>query len=46
MSHEEAVKVILEGDGRTSPDHFSPEMLEFFRGNQKKMDEIFRSGGA
>jgi HD-GYP domain-containing protein (c-di-GMP phosphodiesterase class II) len=41
MSHEEAVKVILEGDGRTSPDHFSPEMLEFFRGNHREMDKIF-----
>lgn len=41
MSHEEAVKVILEGDGRTSPAHFSPEMLEFFRENHREMDKIF-----
>lgn len=43
MSHEEAVRVILEGDGRTSPAHFSPEMLEFFRRNHQEMDKIFNS---
>jgi HD-GYP domain-containing protein (c-di-GMP phosphodiesterase class II) len=46
MSHGDAVRVILSGDGRTSPDHFSPAMLKFFRENHEKMDEIFRSGGA
>ena len=46
MSHGDAVRVILSGDGRTSPDHFSPAMLKLFRENHEKMDEIFRSGGA
>ncbi len=39
FSHEEAMKIILEGDGRTSPQHFSPELLRIF---EKYADEIKR----
>lgn len=38
FDHETAVKIITEGDGRTTPDHFDPEILEIFR----KFSEIFR----
>jgi len=30
FSHEEAVKIILEGDGYTHPDHFDPQVLACF----------------
>lgn len=43
LAHEEAVRVILTGDGRTEPGHFSPEILDFFRNNHEKMDKIFES---
>ena len=43
MSHEEAVRIILSGDGRTEPRHFSPEILDFFRNSHREMDRIFES---
>ncbi|MCX7827704.1 MAG: HD-GYP domain-containing protein [Thermanaerothrix sp.] len=41
FSHEEAVRVILMGDGRTRPEHFAPEVLEWFRQNHEVMGSIF-----
>ena len=41
MQHEEAVEVILEGDGRTVPEHFSPQILQFFREHHEEMNELF-----
>ena len=43
MTHEEAMTVILEGDGRTSPSHFRPEVLEAFKGADQAMNHIFES---
>jgi len=35
LSHEKVVKIILEGDGSTPPDHFDPEILRLFRKYQR-----------
>jgi len=40
-SHEEVVRVILDGDGRTDPGHFDPQILELFENNHKLFDRIF-----
>ena len=37
FSHEDACRIMLEGDGRTHPTHFDPEVLEVFR---QKQDEF------
>lgn len=37
LSHEEALKIILEGDDRVSPKHFDPRVLDIFK---RKADEI------
>ncbi len=44
FSHEQAVRIILEGDDRTRPEHFSPAMLEAFRQCQNefmRINELF-----
>lgn len=41
LSHENVVEIILEGDGRTKPEHFAPDVLEFFRQNHTEMDRVF-----
>jgi len=43
MAHEEAVRILLHGDGRTEPEHFSPLMLDFFREHHEDMDDIYRT---
>ncbi len=45
MSHQQAMEIILNGDGRVKPSHFDPEMLAIFRAYHRKFDEIFRSDG-
>lgn len=41
MTHEEVMKVITEGDGRTSPEHFRPDVLEAFKACADRLAEIF-----
>ncbi len=41
FSHETACRIILDGDGRTMPSHFDPEILNAFRETARAFDEIF-----
>ncbi len=43
LSHEEAYKIITEGDGRTEPGHFNPDILNAFIKAAPAFDEIFNS---
>ncbi len=39
-SHAEAVEVILDGDGRTQPQHFDPVLLQVFRDIHPQLESI------
>jgi HD-GYP domain-containing protein (c-di-GMP phosphodiesterase class II) len=41
MTHEEALEIILKGDGRTLPSHFSPKILEVFKENADEIRKIW-----
>ncbi|HSB31144.1 MAG TPA: HD domain-containing phosphohydrolase [Candidatus Sulfobium mesophilum] len=41
FDHEKAYQIITEGDGRTLPSHFDPEILRIFKENHKKFEEIY-----
>lgn len=41
FSHERTTDIILNGDGRVMPYHFDPKILEVFKENHKKFDEIY-----
>jgi len=43
LDHEVAVKIIVEGDGRTSPDHFDPNMRKAFIELVPVFKEIFET---
>lgn len=42
-SHVETVRIITEGDGRTLPEHFDPEVLRAFALVSDYFDEIYNS---
>lgn len=41
IPHQEAVKIVTEGDGRTMPSHFDPEVLDTFRRISGIFEEIY-----
>jgi putative two-component system response regulator len=41
FDHDKASKIITEGDGRTTPDHFDPQILEIFRAKSDLFREIY-----
>lgn len=43
LSHEQVVKIIVEGDGRTMPSHFDPAILQTFRAMHERFNEIYES---
>ena len=42
FSHNKAVHVITEGDGRTLPGDFDPQVLAAFKRIEKNLDQIFQ----
>ena len=41
FSHAQAMTILLEGDGRTIPQHFDPQLLEIFDKHQHEFKEIY-----
>lgn len=41
FSHERAMEIIVNGDGRVEPSHFDPRVLEVFIKNNDKFDDIW-----
>ncbi len=45
FEHDKSIKIISEGDGRSKPDHFDPDVLKAFISVSHRFDEIFNSNG-
>ncbi|MCY0853113.1 response regulator [Cupriavidus sp. D39] len=45
LDHETAVRIITEGDGRTVPTHFDPEVLSAFKRSLGRFAEIYQEYG-
>jgi len=43
FDHEKTFKIITEGDGRTMPSHFDPQIFQAFKDSHKKFEEIYES---
>ena len=41
FDHEKTLGIMLDGDGRTMPEHFDPELLKVFRPTSDKFGDIF-----
>ncbi len=42
LDHAATIRILLEGDGRTRPSHFDPEVLKAFEALHPHFDEIFQ----
>jgi putative two-component system response regulator len=43
FDHEKTFRIITEGDGRTMPAHFDPDVLEAFREIHKELEETYEA---
>ncbi|PLV60326.1 HD domain-containing phosphohydrolase [Thermotoga sp. KOL6] len=43
LDHETAVRIILEGDGKTLPSHFNPELLKILKKYSEEIKKIWES---
>ncbi len=41
LTHERACQIMLEGDGRTFPQHFDPRLLAIFRDGHREFEAIY-----
>jgi len=43
LDHDVTTRIIIEGDGRTEPDHFDPTVLQAFLDNAERFRELFET---
>ncbi|WP_448384884.1 HD domain-containing phosphohydrolase [Fervidobacterium sp.] len=41
LTHEEAVRIILEGDEKTKPEHFDPTLLKILKENSEEIKKLW-----
>jgi putative two-component system response regulator len=43
LGHDRAVEIIVQGDGRTRPEHFDPAVLSAFQAHHREFDAVFQT---